>query len=135
MRLIKLSSIFYNTYSDCDELMKKRGRPYLFLTVLIDDVQFAIPLRHNINHSFCFHTIPPAGLDYSKSVVVADKSFIDADMPHLHPDEWRIIAKNEARIMHGFRMYLRKFRRARRHPDEPQNARLLKYSTLQYFDF
>ena len=134
MRLIKLSDSFYQDYAGCDELMEKAGRPYLFLSVLIDGKRFAVPLRHNINHPFCFPTLPPAGLDFSKSVIITNLAYVSDEEPRIDPEEWNIIVNNEAKIMHEFRKYLRRYRHAQRNPEIPRYALILKYSTLQYFD-
>lgn len=134
MRLIKLSEKFYSTYANCSELMDKENRPYLFLSVRINEKDFAIPLRHNINHPFCFLTTPPAGLDFSKAVVISDNSYIATDAPRISSIEWQIIIRNEERIIHEFRKYIRRYQRAKRHPNIQRNLLILEYSTLQYFD-
>ena len=133
MKLIKLSNDFYSDYATCSELMQKHGRPYLFLSVLIDGRQYAIPLRHSINHPYCFLTLPPAGLDFSKAVVIEKSSYVSSDAPRIDSSEWSIIINNESSIMHEFRKYLRKYRHAARNPSEERYAMILRYSTLQYF--
>ena len=69
MKLIILSDKFYKEYGGYREILKKPSRPYLCLTVKIDGVTFAIPIRHHINHPFCFKTIGDCGLDYTKAVI------------------------------------------------------------------
>lgn len=134
MKLIILSKLFYQKYGNKPEILKKEDRPYACLTVTIDGKLFAIPLRHNINHPFCYSTVFPAGLDYSKAVVIETNDYISQDRPWIDTKEWSIIKKNESDIIFGFKKYLRSYKRALKHPDNPRSLLLLKYSTLQYFN-
>ncbi len=62
MQLKILSEKFYAAYADCEEILKKENRPYACLTVEIDGLMFAVPLRHHIKHPCAFHTIGEAGI-------------------------------------------------------------------------
>ncbi|MBR0380862.1 MAG: hypothetical protein IJH71_00280 [Eubacterium sp.] len=134
MKLIILSEKFYKIYGSKKEILKKENRPYICLSVQIDQKTFAIPIRHNIGHPFCFSTLKPAGLDYTKAVVIEDQSYISPDKPWIDSKEWNIIKKNENKIFYQFRKYVRQYKRALKHPDNPRSKALLKYSSLQYFD-
>lgn len=134
MRIIKLSKAFYEHYTGCPEFMEKVDRPYLFLTVKIGGMQFAIPFRHRINHPYCYPTIPPAGLDYTKAVVLLEEAYVSDETASISSVEWNTICRKENIIVHGFQMYLRKYRHAKKHPEIPQNKNILRYSTLKYFD-
>ena len=134
MNLIILSEDFYSKYGSKIEVLDKKNRPYICLTIQIEDKTFAIPLRHNINHPFCFYTIKPAGLDYTKAVVIENKSYISPDRPWIDSKEWKLIKKNENKIYYEFRKYFRQYKRALVHPDNPRSKVFLKYSALQYFE-
>ena len=56
-RFIFLSNDFYNDYPSTKypEMEQKTNRPYIQVYVEIDGVQYAIPLRSDINHMF-LHT-------------------------------------------------------------------------------
>ena len=51
-RFIFLSDAFYRAYpsSQYPEMEQKQNRPYIQVCVEIDGVQYAIPLRSEINH-------------------------------------------------------------------------------------
>jgi len=61
----------------------KENRPYVALLVEINKIQFAIPLRTNIRHSYCYkfktwnrETDSITGIDYSKAVVISNDSYL-----------------------------------------------------------
>lgn len=56
VELRKLSNEFYKAYphNKFPEIESKLGRPYAVLLVEINGVKFAIPLRTNIRHAFCY---------------------------------------------------------------------------------
>ena len=116
------------------EILEKENRPYACLSVEIDQKRFAIPLRHSINHPFCFPTIRPAGLDYTKAVVLEDPSFISPDRPWIDSKEWNLIKTNENKIYRDFSKYIRQYKRALRHPDNPRSRIYIQYSSLNYFN-
>lgn len=133
MKLIILSTLFYAKYQGCPEIMKKSDRPYYCVSVKIDSREFAIPLRHHINHPYAFITIGERGIDYSKAVLIDDPSYISPDKPRIDSVEWRILQKNENRIFYEFRKYVGQYRRALLHKDNPRSENILRFSTLQYF--
>ncbi len=134
MKLKILSAKFYNTYSDCKEILKKSSRPYACLTIEIDGILFAIPFRHHIRHKYAFFTIGEAGLDYTKAVVISDSSYLSLDEPTIESKEFAIIKKKEQQIKYGFKKYVTQYKHATKHRDVPRNANILKYSALQYFE-
>lgn len=134
MKLKILSEQFYNTYSHCSEILKKENRPYACLTVELDGMLFAIPFRHHIKHKYAFHTIDEAGLDYTKAVIISDIQFLSDDKPSIESKEFAIIKREENKIRYEFSRYVNQYKRAMKHPDNPRNINILKYSTLQYFE-
>ena len=78
VELRKLSNEFYKAYphNDYPEMEAKLDRPYVVLLVEINNVKFAIPLRTNIRHSFCYkfktsdrETKSSTGIDFRTSNV------------------------------------------------------------------
>lgn len=134
MKLKILSEKFYTTYSHCKEILKKENRPYACMTIELDGLLFAVPLRHHISHQYAFHTVGEAGLDYSKSVVISDSDFLSNDKPSIENMEFSIIKRNEQKIRYGLSKYIHQYKRAMRHRDNPRNEYILKYSTLKYFE-
>ena len=56
VELRKLSNEFYKDFphSEFPEMESKQERPYVVLLVEINGIRFAIPLRTNIRHSYCY---------------------------------------------------------------------------------
>lgn len=134
MKLRILSESFYNTYADCKELLKKANRPYACLTIELGGLLFAIPFRHHIRHPYAFHTIGDAGLDYSKAVIISNPSYLSSDSPTIESKEFAIIKREENKIRYEFSKYVRQYKRAMKHRDNPRSANILKFSALQYFE-
>lgn len=132
MRIVTLSEKFWREYAKTPELMDKPGRPYCCLVLDLEGFTFCIPFRHHIRHPFAFKTVGDRGIDFSKSVVVLDDSYIDD--ARVDAKEYSIIIQNEDRIIASFLKYLRRYRRALKHKDNPRSSYILRYSTLQYFD-
>ena len=79
-------------------------------------------------------TIEDRGLDYTKAIIIEDQAYISPNPAIIDTAEWNIIKKNENEIFYGFRKYYRQYCRALKHPDNPRSEKILKYSTLQYFE-
>lgn len=134
MKIKILSKKFYDTYSDCSEILKKETRPYACLTIELDGLLFAIPFRHHIRHSYSFHTLGEAGLDYTKAVIISDNEYLTDEHPSIESKEFSIIKKNEQKIKYGLKKYVNQYKRAMKHRDNPRSKNILKYSSLQYFE-
>lgn len=134
MKIKILSKKFYDTYSNCSEILKKEMRPYACLTIEIDGMLFAIPFRHHIKHIYSFHTIGEAGLDYTKAVIISDDDYLTDEQPKIESKEFAIIKKNEQKIKYGLKKYVNQYRRAMKHRDNPRSKNILQYSSLQYFE-
>ena len=133
MRMIYLTKEFYEIYGNLPEMMAKEDRPYACLGIQIDNKTFAIPIRHNIKHRYCFHTINDSGLDYSKAVVIEDSSYISNTQPFIDTQEWKLIKAGQQTIYNGFKKYLSLYKHACKHPNIERNRMILQYSTLQHF--
>ena len=104
MELRYLSSLFYQKYKDCTEIMKKgETRPYIILLIEIEKNKFAIPIRTNLHKTRdCYESNPQtnSGLDYTKAVVISS--------------------------------YKKDVIRHKKNPKIPENPRF-RYCALQYF--
>ena len=134
MRLKILSAKFYDTYSHCEEILKKTNRPYACLTIELDGLLFAVPFRHHIRHPHAFYTIGEAGLDYTKSVIITDSQFLSDDRPSIENKEFAIIKRNEQKIRYGLSKYINQYKRSMKHRNNPRSENILKFSTLKYFE-
>ena len=133
MRLIRLSDAFYDRYECCDEILKKRSRPYACLLVKIDNVTFAIPFRHHIAHDHSFITYDDCGLDYTKAVVLSDPSFVSDSVPQIEQREFNALKGKGRLIANGMRKYLALYKKALRYPDNYHYTKIRQFSSLQYF--
>lgn len=138
-RFVFLSKKFYNTYpaSQYPEMEQKDNRPYIQVYVEIDGVQFAIPLRSEIHHPHVLWTDKAnhCGVDFSKAVVIADESYIDLDTePHLRQNEFDALRGKDFKIKTKMEKYIADYKKAKKDLSKPINQKLVKYSTLQYFE-
>ncbi|MFZ3372396.1 MAG: hypothetical protein WA131_05170 [Desulfitobacteriaceae bacterium] len=80
VKYVFLTREFYNDFITCSEIEQKDNRPYIMIIATINNLDFAIPLRSNINHNHVVQTDKQnkCGLDLSKSIVITDKNrYID----------------------------------------------------------
>ncbi len=134
MKIKMLSKEFYIKYADKKEILQKENRPYLCLTIEIDSIIYAIPFRHNISHKHCFLTLGNAGLDYSKAVIISDKSYLSDENVSIENKEFAIVKKNEKYIKRTFLKYIRFYKKALLRKDIERNYKTIRYSSLQYFE-
>ncbi len=134
MKFIYLTQEFYDKYAECAEILDKDDRPYALMQFELNGIKFGIPIRHHVNHPFSFKTIEDRGIDYTKAVVIEKDEYISETNAIIDTVEWRILAKNEAKIRYEFKKYLNQYKRALKHKDNPRSEKYLKYSALQYFD-
>lgn len=137
MDFIFLSQSFYSTYSQCPEIEQKPTRPYIRVSVRIGSTVFAVPLRSNISHIYVLWTDKEnkCGLDFSKTVVLVDPSYIDnTRVPYIRQNEFDALRGKEQLIMQRLLQYIRTYKKAKSRLDVPRNRQLCQYSTLQYFE-
>lgn len=138
-RFVFLSKKFYNTYpiSRYPEMEQKQNRPYIQVYVEIDGVQYAIPLRSDINHPHVLWTDKKnhCGVDFSKAVVIKDESYIDLSVePHLRQNEFDALRGKDFKIKSKMEKYISDYKKAKQNLNNPINRMLVSYSTLQYFE-
>ena len=137
MKYIFLTQQFYIDYEHCSEIEKKQTRPYVQVYVRLNGIDFAIPLRSKIKHKYVFWTDKPnrCGIDFSKAVVIENKKYIDlTGKPHIRPNEFKALIGKERDVEHGLLNYIQAYKNAKANPNKREKARLLQYSTLQYFE-
>lgn len=138
-RFIFLSSKFFRTYpaNEYPELAQKQDRPYIQVYVTINGVHFAIPLRSSIHHPYVFWTDRErkCGVDFSKAVVLPDESYINEELtPYLRENEYLALRGKDFIIKKEMQKYIEKYKVAKQNMDNPFNRKLVRYSTLQYFE-
>lgn len=138
-RFVFLSEEFYNDYpaDDYPEIEQKHNRPYIQVFVEIDGIQFAIPLRSDINHPFVLWTDKKnhCGVDFSKAVVIKKESYIDNNIePHIRQNEFDALRGKDYKIKTKMQQYIKKYKEAKMDLSKSVNQQLVRYSTLQYFE-
>lgn len=137
MRFVFLSSTFYQTYSDCHEILLKDHRPYVLALIVVKQITYAIPLRSNIRHEYAYFTDKAnhCGIDYSKAVVITDAitQLDDSRSPHIRQNEFDALRGKDYLIQKGMQKYVQVYKRALREKQIQANQALLEKSTLQYF--
>ncbi len=139
-----LSAAFYSKFPSIfyPEIEYKPGRPYVVMLFDIDGNKFALPLRSNIRHDYCYkfkntsrETDSATGIDFSKAVIVNDASLIGKPVK-MDQDEYVELFKKFYFIRKRFERYLKgyiKYRESNGNVNEYIRKRYI-YCTLQYFD-
>jgi len=137
MKFIFLTDQFYVDYAHYTEIAQKSERPYVQLYVKVNDIDFAIPLRSNIKHNYVFWTnkADRRGVDFSKTIVIEDKKYIDTTLkPYIRPDEYKALIGKEYDVEQGLLNYIQQYKEAKLNPNRNRNKKLLMFSTLQYYE-
>lgn len=141
MEFCFLSLLFYEKYGDYKEILIKQNRPYTVLIIESSGHKFAIPFRSHINtnNRDCFITdkTTNAGLDFQKSVVITNESYIDTTKrPEIRNIDYKAIQFKDYKIKRKFESFLKffmdEYKRYKEHPELKQNARI-QFCSLQYF--
>ena len=140
MKFHRLSTAFYKKFSLHEEILINENRPYYVLLLELDNLTYAIPLRSNITHSYCFIADNSAGqnrgLDYSKAVVITESHYIDSCPVTIRQNEYNTYKKREYYIKKQFSSYVARYkkevRRRLKNPALPVSL-LCLYSALKNF--
>ena len=141
MELRYLSSLFYQKYKNCSEIMGKgKTRPYIILVIELENHKFAIPIRTNLHKTRdCYESNPKtnSGLDYTKALVITREDYIDSTRyPEIEHKEFNFIKFKEREIKLAFTKFVADYKkdviRHLKNPNIPPNPRF-QYCTLQYF--
>ncbi len=134
MKIVFLSSEFFQEHNHCTEILAKNSRPYVCAKIKIGGTVFAIPLRHHILHKYAFFTVKKAGLYFTKSVVISKQSYVSHKQPNINNEEFKAIKANEKQIQKEFIDYIRLYKKAKLHSSNKHYWNILRYSSLQYFE-
>lgn len=145
--ICQLSHSFYAAYplAQYPEIMRKDGRPYTCLLIEThEDYFICVPFRSSIQHNEAFlftntnrslHT--RSGLDYKKTVIIKDESYIDLTTPVVvDNDEYTAMMTNIGTIVNEIDEYIETYINhingtATLHQRE--FLRRYQFSTLPYF--
>lgn len=135
---IFLSDKFYTDFphKDYPEIEQKRYRPYIQVLMLINNTQFAIPLRSNITHPHVLWTDKDnkCGVDFTKAVVITSKDYIDnTTIPHIRENEFNALRGKAYKIKQKMEKYIKDYKKAKV-KDDSISKNLVAKSTLQYFE-
>lgn len=142
IELRKLSTAFYKDYphSKYPEVESKINRPYIVLLVEINQIQFAIPLRTSIRHSYCYKfkksdrkTDSATGIDFSKAIVVTNKSYLGEETD-INDKEYLELQEKAFFIISKFKKYVLDYINFKKYGGNEFVSKRYKYSTLNYFD-
>ena len=112
--LRKLTSEFYKDYpkTKFPEIEHKSSRPYVVVLVKIDDVQFAIPLRSNVHHTYCYKfktsdrvTDSSTAIDFTKAVVIVKPCYL-GNSTDINDKEYLEIQQKTFFILKQFKKYV-----------------------------
>ena len=142
VELRKLSKEFYESYphNQFPEMEAKSGRPYAVLLVEINNLKFAIPLRTNIRHSYCYkfktsdrETKSSTGIDFSKAVVISKDSYL-GEQTDINDKEYLELQEKAFFIIKKFKKYVTDYISFKKNGRNEYIARRYKFSALKYFD-
>lgn len=142
VELRKLSKEFYESYphNQFPEMEAKSGRPYAVLLVEINNLKFAIPLRTNIRHSYCYkfktsdrETKSSTGIDFSKAVVISKDSYL-GEQTDINDKEYLELQEKAFFIIKKFKKYVTDYISFKKNGGNEYIARRYNFSALKYFD-
>ena len=138
----RLSADFYREYPEdlFPEMEHKAGRPYAVLLVEIRGLVFALPLRTNIRHAYCYkfrtsdrETESATGVDYTKAVVITNDSYL-GEMASINDREYTELQNKAFFILRSFERYVDGFVRFRQKGGSERLSKKYRFSTLVYFE-
>ncbi|GAD90098.1 hypothetical protein VHA01S_032_00480 [Vibrio halioticoli NBRC 102217] len=118
----------------------EKNRGYGIVSITIDTLTYAIPLRSNMNHSNGFKTISMKrgnkliwnGLDYSKALVVKQDDIEKTAFKLREQKEFNKIQLNKEKIQTEFEKYVSAYLECVKKGTSTKDKRFI-FSTLQYF--
>ena len=140
MDIRPLKQDFYNQLIIGKPQVLQKNRGYGVVSITINDLIYAIPLRSNLNHTNGFKTISMEiegqivwnGLDYSKALIVESDNIGTTSFNTRHQEEFDKIQENKDKIKSEFEEYVSNYIESVRTGKSTTDNRF-KFSTLQYF--
>ncbi len=133
MEFYLLTKEFYKDYANCKEILKKKNRPYTIYLLELNNLTFAIPMRHNISHNYSIKTFDNQGLDFTKAVVILKGEYVGKDEVHIDKEEYKVLYSKAYLIKTKLEAYIKTYKKAYIRRDIQRNKKLCEMSTLQYF--
>ncbi len=140
MKLRTIKEDAYNRLSKDRPQVLQKNRGYGIVSVTVNDLTFAIPLRSNMNHNNGLKTIFQKrggdkvwnGLDYSKALLVEESDLARVAFKPREQAEYDKIQKNKDKITSDFEKYVKNYIVCAEKGTSSTDKRY-KFSTLQYF--
>ncbi|MEC3226113.1 hypothetical protein P9027_29790 [Bacillus thuringiensis] len=121
---------------DENNVSKQMKRPYVYVKVRVEDKDFLLPLRSNLNHPNGFHAPSSksanAGIDYSHALILSNRTYIK-NQTHLDREQYNFIKDNYETIKSGFGSYLKDYIRQEKKGIAHKIGKF-KHSTLLNFN-
>ncbi len=140
MDIRPLKQDFYNQLIIGKPQVLQKNRGYGVVSITINDLIYAIPLRSNLNHTNGFKTISMEiegqivwnGLDYSKALIVESDNIGTTSFNTRHQEEFDKIQENKDKIKSEFEKYVSNYIKCVERGTSSTDRRF-KFTTLQYF--
>lgn len=136
IRLVFLSKEFYEKYSNYEEILHKKNRPYVQVLIELNDLKIAVPLRTNIKHKYAYWTNKQekCGLDFTKSVVIEDISYIDyQNKPIIRQEEYDFLKDKNYIVTKKMEKYIKDFFLNNEKQLNKRDLDKIEKSSLKYF--
>lgn len=140
MDIRPLKQDFYNQLIIGKPQILQKNRGYGVVSITINDLIYAIPLRSNLNHTNGFKTISIEidgqivwnGLDYSKALIVESDNIGTTSFNTRNQEEFDKIQENKDKIKSEFAKYVSNYIKCVEKGTSSTDRRF-KFTTLQYF--
>ena len=140
MDIRPLKQDFYNQLIIGKPQILQKNRGYGVVSIAINDLIYAIPLRSNLNHTNGFKTISIEidgqivwnGLDYSKALIVKSENIETTTFNTRNQEEFDKIQDNKEKIKSEFAKYVSNYIKCVEKGTSSTDRRF-KFTTLQYF--
>ena len=138
IRTLKQGS--YKRLADDRPEVLEKNRGYGIVSITIDNLTYAIPLRSNMNHNNGFKTISMRrgkkliwnALDYSKALIVQQDDIESTAFQLRTQEEFNKIQLNKEKIKSEFEEYVSAYLECIKNGTSTTDRRF-KFSTLKYF--
>ena len=138
MKYTFLTQQFYDDHTNCPQILQKKDRPHVQLTLVVNGITWCIPMRSHVTHPHAYITdrTNHCGVDFSKAVAIVDTGkYLDtATKPHIRPLEFNALRGKEYILQQKFQKYIREYKHAKANIHIQRNQNLVTMSTLQYFE-
>ncbi|MBE1553812.1 hypothetical protein [Sporosarcina limicola] len=118
---------------------KEGSRPFIYLSMIVDDINILLPLRTNAKHKHVFHVKEGrvGFIDYSKAIVIDYTSLDSMVYPfpkNIHQKSHIYIQNNLEKIRKEFQKYVKIYKDAwKTQHHNPGSKHIVDYSTLKNY--